>query len=112
MQIKDYSFDQDQLDAETFKEHLNPLPRSVVRRKEYELLDGEWRFQLDPDDRGLRERWYLGHEYTGKANWPTSVEAQMEAAEEAERSAAKGQPFTGDDHMVAWYERDFQVPER
>jgi len=53
--------------------------RSVVRPGEYELLDGEWRFELDLEDRALPEKWYLGHQYTGTAIWPSSIEEQMAA---------------------------------
>ncbi|HZF67730.1 MAG TPA: hypothetical protein VEZ47_06820 [Gemmatirosa sp.] len=76
------------------------LPRAVLRRGEFELLDGSWRFTLDPEDRGVGERWYLGHAYEGTAQWPASIESQIEA----------GQATTGCDEVVAWYEREFQVP--
>ena len=52
------------------RESLNPLPRSVVRSNAFLLLDGAWRFELDPENRGLRERWHLGHEYAAGAQWP------------------------------------------
>lgn len=95
------------LDAATaLRPHLNPLPRSVVRRHVFQLLDGEWRFQLDPEDRGLTERWYLGHDYDGTANWPSSIEAQMAVGLEAHvASSSRWQ-----DTVIAWYERDFEVP--
>jgi hypothetical protein len=84
----------------------NPLPRSVVRPAAYELLDGEWRFALDREDRGLSEKWYLGHAYGGTAVWPGSVEAHLAAAKD-ERHDGEWQ-----DEVVAWYEREFTVPER
>ena len=77
-----------------------PLPRSVVRRGEFALLDGTWRFALDLEDRGLAERWYLGHAYAGSARWPASIESQIEA----------GQAAAGAGDVVAWYEREFEVP--
>jgi hypothetical protein len=83
----------------------NPLPRAVLRPNEYWLLDGEWRFALDPEDRGLRERWYLGRQYDEAAHWPGSIEAHMAAAKE--RHAGPWQ-----DKVVAWYEREFPLPER
>ena len=58
----------------------NPLPRAVLRHNSHVLLDGEWRFALDPDDRGLREGWYLGHQYQHTALWPGSIEEHMAAA--------------------------------
>jgi beta-galactosidase/beta-glucuronidase len=64
------------------------------------LLDGTWRFALDGEDRGLGDRWYLGHEYGASAHWPASIESQIQA----------GQTETGGDEVVAWYEREFTVP--
>ena len=52
---------------ETF---TNPLPRAVIRPNSYVLLDGEWRFDLDTEERGLLESWHLGHSYEHTANWP------------------------------------------
>jgi beta-galactosidase/beta-glucuronidase len=90
----------------TAEDAPNPLPRAVLRPNEYQLLDGEWRFSLDPDNRGLRERWYLGHKYEHTAQWPGSVEMHM--------AEAKGQ-LQGpawQDKVIAWYERDFPRPKR
>ncbi|HEV3470705.1 MAG TPA: glycoside hydrolase family 2 TIM barrel-domain containing protein [Pyrinomonadaceae bacterium] len=84
----------------------NPLPRSVVRPNEYELLDGEWRFALDPEDRGLTRKWYLGHRYQRTAVWPGSIESHM-----AEAKGAQQQSPGWQDSVVAWYEREFTVPE-
>lgn len=87
---------------ETF---TNPLPRAVIRSNSYVLLDGEWKFDLDADDRGLLEGWHLGHVYEHTANWPGSIEEHM--------AAAKGQPAVKwHDKVVAWYEREFPLPEQ
>ncbi len=88
------------------EEPLNPLPRSIIRPAEHELLDGEWRFDLDAEDRGLRDKWYLGHRYKHAAIWPGSIEAHMAAAR-----ATVAQSASWQDSVVAWYERDFTVPE-
>jgi hypothetical protein len=85
----------------------NPLPRAVLRPNLYQLLDGVWQFALDPEDRGLRERWYLGHQYESSAVWPGSVEAHM-----AEAKAQQQQTPAWQDKVVAWYEREFALPER
>ena len=85
--------------------YLNPLPRSVIRNHAFELLDGQWRFDLDPQDRGLGEHWYLGHAYGGTASWPGSIESQIARGQEA---VAQSAPAA--DEVVAWYERDFEVP--
>jgi hypothetical protein len=90
----------------------NPLPRAVLRPNSHWLLDGEWRFALDPDDKGLRERWYLGHAYGGAAQWPGSIEEHMVEAREVKehQQAAPAAPWH--DKVVAWYEREFPLPER
>jgi hypothetical protein len=79
--------------------HLNPLPRSVLRSNLFLLLDGEWQFDLDLEDRGLRERWYLQHGYSDRTQWPGSIEAHM-----------AGHASSWKDEVVAWYTRDFEVP--
>ncbi len=103
----EFRFTQDQDEAEVLKEYLNPLPRSVARSNEYELLDGDWRFALDLQDRGLQERWYISYQYSEKAHWPGSVEEHM--AQDAET-----QDHTSfmKDRIIAWYERNFAVPEK
>ncbi len=80
------------------------LPRAVLRPSSYMLLDGEWRFALDTEDRGLREAWYLGYNYTDTAHWPGSIEAHM-----AEAKGQSGQSWQ--DNVIGWYEREFPLPE-
>ncbi|MFN2452829.1 MAG: glycoside hydrolase family 2 protein [Pyrinomonadaceae bacterium] len=106
MANKDFGFTRDKNDAQLVRDQLNPLPRSVNRLNVYELLNGEWRFGVDLDDRGLTERWYLGHEYQHTATWPGSIEAHMMEARDAQQQTPAWQ-----DSVVAWYEREFTVPE-
>src|SRR5215216_1888095 len=68
------------------------LPRAVVRHNAFTLLDGEWRFSIDPDDRGLTESWHLGHNYEAVAMWPGSIETHI--------AAAKGQQ-----DGVSWHDK-------
>ena len=83
---------------------VNPLPRTVIRANTPVLLDGEWNFSLDAEDVGLQDSWHLGHTYVDKANWPGSIEDHI--------AKAKGQAATSwQDKIVAWYERDFPLPE-
>lgn len=82
------------------EDFVNPLPRAVLRSNSSMLLDGEWNFELDTYDRGLTDSWYLGHQYTDKAQWPGSIEAQM---------AKTGTQWR--DKVVAWYEREFPLPQ-
>jgi len=84
----------------------NPLPRAVLRPNSYELLDGKWRFAIDPNDTGIQQSWFLGHDYEDTAHWPGSIEEHM--------AAAKGDILKTEwsDTVVAWYERDFILPAR
>ncbi len=85
----------------------NPLPRAVLRSNFYRLLDGEWKFALDLEDRGLQDGWHLGHDYDRTATWPGSIEAHMAEAREEQQTTPEWQ-----DKVVAWYEREFEVPDR
>lgn len=83
---------------------INPLPRAVLRHNIPVLLDGEWRFSLDPEDKGLHEGWKSGHDYQHTAYWPGSIENHIRAAK-GHLSANEWQ-----DKIVAWYEREFPLP--
>jgi beta-galactosidase/beta-glucuronidase len=76
----------------------------VLRPNTHMLLDGEWRFALDNEDRGLSEGWYLGHQYNDTANWPGSIEDHMAMQNTKPRTP-------GAIRVIAWYEREFPLPE-
>ena len=90
---------EDNLPADHFS---NPLPRAVLRPNAYQLLDGDWSFAIDTDDRGLTDNWHLGHDYQRTAHWPGSIESHM--------AEAKDKMATWQDKVVAWYEREFTLP--
>lgn len=90
---------------EESQNHVNPLPRAVLRSNAFLLLDGEWRFAVDADDRGLSEGWHLGHAYDSTAHWPGSVEEHMAHAKDAPGASWH-------DKVVVWYEREFTTPKR
>ncbi len=99
-----YGLTETKEEVESRDEFINPLPRAVVRSNAFVLLDGEWKFALDAEDRGLRDRWHLGHAYDDTAQWPGSVEAHM--------AQAKGEAHPRwQDNIVVWYEREFPLPE-
>ncbi|HEY0070326.1 MAG TPA: glycoside hydrolase family 2 [Chloroflexia bacterium] len=110
MSVKDFGFTHDDTYSRQVQQYLNPLPRSVVRPGEFQLLDGEWRFELDPEDRGLREEWNNGHSYNRTVIWPSSIEEYMAKAAEQARITGPLAQYTPE-RVVAWYERDFTVPE-
>lgn len=84
------------------EQFVNPLPRAVLRSNSFILLDGDWKFALDNDDRGLQEGWHLGHDYTDMAHWPGSIEEHMTHG---------GLQNRWQDRVIAWYEREFPAPE-
>ena len=84
---------------------INPLPRAVLRHNSFVLLDGDWSFDLDPEDKGIQEAWYKGHQFQHSAQWPGSIEEHI--------IKAKGEQAAGawQDKVVAWYEREFPLPK-
>jgi beta-galactosidase/beta-glucuronidase len=73
-------------------------PRPLLVREQWLNLNGEWQFESDPGDVGLRERWYAGRSSSARILVPYPVE-----------SDASG--VTPDDAAsVIWYQRDFTVP--
>jgi hypothetical protein len=84
---------------------INPLPRAVMRPNTPVLLDGEWMFALDPEDKGRQECWHLGHEYNETSQWPGSIEEHIAAAHD------HSQAHSWQDKIVAWYEREFPLPK-
>ncbi len=82
---------------------IDLLPRAVLRRNATLLLDGDWHFELDPEDRGLREHWHLGHPYAEMTRWPGSVEDHMRSAHGAFPDKLE--------KVIAWYEREFPLPD-
>ena len=91
-------------EAELAQETTNELPRAVLRSGHHVLLDGTWRFAIDLDDIGLTEDWEQGYDYRLSAQWPGSIEEHMAAAH-------SGGPTAWQDKIVAWYEREFALPE-
>ncbi|RZK92576.1 MAG: glycoside hydrolase family 2, partial [Hymenobacter sp.] len=82
----------------------NSLPRAVLRPGNHFLLDGTWRFAVDLDDIGLTEEWAEGYDFTHTAQWPGSIEEHM-------AQAHTGGATAWQDKIVAWYEREFTLPE-
>ncbi|MBA3692056.1 MAG: glycoside hydrolase family 2 [Acidobacteria bacterium] len=87
---------------------INPLPRSILRRTAFEVLDGEWKFAFDVQNHGRKERWYKKHDYTETAMFPGSIESHLSAAKSAVEASLL---YHETDEVVAWYEREFSIPE-
>ena len=74
-------------------------PRPLLVREQWLNLNGEWQFEADPDDVGLRERWSAGRSSGARIVVPYPIESEASGV-------------TPDDAVnVFWYQRDFTVPE-
>lgn len=101
------TFDQHDL-LHVVADNSNPLPRSILRREASVLLDGNWRFTLDVEDRGLEEKWFVAHNFTLTANFPGSIESYFGAVHDFKEEANL---YQDSDNVIAWYERDFVIPD-
>jgi hypothetical protein len=99
---KNYGFSKSKEEIFDKENHIDALPRAVIRPNEYMLLDGEWKFSHDTQDKGLLESWFISHSYDQTAHWPGSVEAHIKNALKSE------EPWH--DKVVVWYEREFNMP--
>lgn len=88
-------------------DEINQLPRSVLRRAAFELLDGNWRFALDAENKGLAEKWFENYDFSATAMFPGSIESQLAAAQDKQETSL----YSVSDEIVAWYERDFAIPD-
>jgi hypothetical protein len=78
-----YGLSKSEPDEQTGGSSIDDLPRAVLRRNAYLLLDGVCHFSLDAEDKGLQENWHLGHDYHEYAPWPGSVEERMKSINQA-----------------------------
>jgi beta-galactosidase/beta-glucuronidase len=101
------TFDQHDL-VNVIADKNNPLPRSILRREDFVLLDGDWRFTLDVENQGLQEEWFVQHNYILTANFPGSIESYFAAVQDVKEESDL---YATSDDVIAWYERDFTVPE-
>ncbi len=99
-----YSLTKSRNEDHNADEFISPLPRAVLREQTPILLDGEWRFELDHDNKGLHEEWYIKHEFGHTAQWPGSIEQHMIDSHQGSQGWK--------DQVIAWYERDFPLPDK
>src|ERR1044071_8928938 len=81
-------------------ETVKPLPRSIIRRMPFELLDGEWRFALDVANEGIHRHWYVQHDYTETAFFPGSIESHLDAVKHIKDESPL---YKKSDEVIAWY---------
>lgn len=96
----------DWLSADGISQADTLLPGLASPPTNFLLLDGDWRFTLDPDDHGLQNLWCISHPSDGTVQWPGSIEAHLRQTKENGSSNPQGWPAKG----VVWYEREFRLP--
>ncbi|MBN2310398.1 MAG: hypothetical protein JXR94_15600 [Candidatus Hydrogenedentes bacterium] len=62
-------------------------------------LNGPWRFEFDPDDKGIAEQWFQKHAYSKQIEAPYPWQSALSGIGDVD--------YQG----VAWYERDVAIPE-
>jgi hypothetical protein len=73
-------------------------PRPVLKRQEWLNLNGEWLFQPDPNDVGMRDKWWRECDFSESIIVPFPIESQ-----------ASGQNNLNP-AQVNWYGRQFDLP--
>ncbi|HLM60111.1 MAG TPA: beta galactosidase jelly roll domain-containing protein, partial [Pyrinomonadaceae bacterium] len=57
---------------------------------------------------GLKKKWFIKHNYTITANFPGSIESYFAAVQDLKEESNL---YQNSDDVIAWYERDFSIPE-
>lgn len=75
-------------------------PRPAFVRKDWLTLNGVWQFAFDDEDRGVREGWFADASHlTRRIRVPYAYQTAASGINEQ------------DYHPIAWYAREFTVPE-
>ena len=74
-------------------------PRPQLVRSEWLNLNGQWDFEFDDQDVGLKEKWYIEQSFSQKIEVPFAYQTKL--------SGINDPSF----HDQVWYKREFSVPE-
>jgi beta-galactosidase/beta-glucuronidase len=75
-------------------------PRPQFERNDWLNLNGEWRFDFDDANLGLKGSWYKSHSYSRRITVPFAFQTKLSGIGEI------------DLHDIVWYERDFELPAK
>jgi len=75
-------------------------PRPDFSRNEWLNLNGQWNFDFDDHNLGLKDEWYLNHVFSQVITVPYAFQTKLSGIE------------TKEFHDVVWYERSFTIPEK
>ena len=73
-------------------------PRPDFERSDWLNLNGEWDFEYDADDRGEREKWFMGNDFSQKIIVPFCCQSELSGI---------GDRTPPD---IVWYRRTFAIP--
>lgn len=77
----------------------NEYPRPSFERKTWLNLNGEWDFEYDDNNLGLKNKWYENKEFSKKIIVPYVFQTELSGINEQEV------------HDVIWYSKDFDITE-
>ncbi len=73
-------------------------PRPDLKRDSWLCLNGQWDFDFDREDVGLKERWHLEHDWPKEIMVPYVHQSRLSAIQDARH------------YRRVWYHRTFKVP--
>ena len=77
--------------------------------REIQSLAGEWRFQADPDDHGLRDGWYR-QKFPDSLTLPGTLQTNAKTALNPEYSTEGLNPKYAAYNGSVWYQREIELP--
>ncbi|GFP76980.1 glycoside hydrolase family 2 protein [Clostridium fungisolvens] len=78
----------------------NEHPRPNFERKTWLNLNGDWDFEYDDNDLGLKSKWYQNNSFSKKIVVPYVFQSELSGINEQEV------------HDIVWYSREFDIPEK
>lgn len=76
---------------------MNYYPRPQFRRDKWQSLDGQWNFDFDDTRVGIKQRWFLKHDYSQKIIVPYVYQAKASGID------------IQDVHDCIWYSNEWQL---
>ena len=73
-------------------------PRPQLVRKDWLNLNGQWDFEFDDENVGLKEKWYHGQSFSRKIEVPFAYQTKLSGIDDPSF------------HDQVWYKREFSVP--
>lgn len=84
---------------------ISEFPNPIFRRKDYSLLDGNWDFRFDPNDIGIKQRWY-------KKFPKKNDRILVPYVYQSKKSNIFRETQSEDDRDIVWYNRKIDMDER